>query len=341
MPVAEGFRTWVRCPPPPPSQPIRTALRGLDEIEDLEGGLGLVLGPANLRTNRDQPDGSEHSSKGQRRRRRLGVEYLLDGGQPLGHPLDRRSLEQGFGRRLVGLELGSERCSFLLGGAERLAESSRALSVPDEVDVVRDPPLLRCQRGPLEGHLLGEVCVKSLDLFLHALQEVTDRRRIGEPLPNSCQDRLFGCPTGHEQLVVTGAAHGGETAVVPAALAAHLADGAAALRAAECPRQQVRGIGLDVAALPSLGCLLTAPSGPRAVDLFPAGRHPLPQFLRDDPQALVLGDVPLALRLQELPPPSGFRIAPRLRAVPRPAADVLLVLEDPADGRGGPAAAQL
>src|SRR6266545_6401750 len=40
MPVAEGFRTWVRCPPPPPMQPGRTALLGLDEIEDLEGGLG-------------------------------------------------------------------------------------------------------------------------------------------------------------------------------------------------------------------------------------------------------------------------------------------------------------
>lgn len=46
MPVAEGFRTWVRCPPPPPFQPSRTALRGLDEIEDLKGGLGFADGPA-------------------------------------------------------------------------------------------------------------------------------------------------------------------------------------------------------------------------------------------------------------------------------------------------------
>src|SRR6266545_2126506 len=48
MPVAEGFRTWVRCPPPPPMQPGRTALLGLDEIEDLEGGLVLLGRPESL-----------------------------------------------------------------------------------------------------------------------------------------------------------------------------------------------------------------------------------------------------------------------------------------------------
>src|SRR5438046_7459318 len=43
MPVAEGFRTWVQFPPPPPIQPGRTALRSLEKIEDLEGGLGLAI----------------------------------------------------------------------------------------------------------------------------------------------------------------------------------------------------------------------------------------------------------------------------------------------------------
>ena len=38
----------------------------IDEVEDLEGGFGFVVGPAHLRSHRDQPDGSEHPSKGQR-----------------------------------------------------------------------------------------------------------------------------------------------------------------------------------------------------------------------------------------------------------------------------------
>jgi len=43
MPAAEDSRTWVRFPPPPPTQPGRTTLRDLDELEDLDGGFGLVV----------------------------------------------------------------------------------------------------------------------------------------------------------------------------------------------------------------------------------------------------------------------------------------------------------
>jgi hypothetical protein len=61
MPVAEGFRTWVQFPPPPPMQPGRTALWAFDEIEDLEDGLGLVIGLSHLRPNWDQPGRSQHA----------------------------------------------------------------------------------------------------------------------------------------------------------------------------------------------------------------------------------------------------------------------------------------
>lgn len=128
--------------------------------------------------------------------------------------------------------------------------------------------------------------MESLHLGFHALQDVVDRRRIGEPLPYGCQDGIFGCPTGHEQFVLTGAANGGETAVVPAALAAHLADGTVTLPAVERSRQQVRGIGLDVAALPSLSGLWSAPqwpprdrppsSEPQPAPRAPAGRSATP-----------------------------------------------------------------
>src|SRR5215831_16271237 len=60
MPAAEGFRTWVRCPPPPPLQPVRTVLRGLEEVKDLEGGFGLVIGPPDLRFDREEPDLPQH-----------------------------------------------------------------------------------------------------------------------------------------------------------------------------------------------------------------------------------------------------------------------------------------
>src|SRR5438094_253757 len=43
MPVAEDFRTWVRCPPPPPFRVVGAALRARSEA--LEGGF---LSPARL-----------------------------------------------------------------------------------------------------------------------------------------------------------------------------------------------------------------------------------------------------------------------------------------------------
>src|SRR5260370_38666650 len=67
MPVAEGFRTWVRCPPPPPFQPSRTALQGLDEIEDLKGGLGLVARPSGTSIRaRIDPRDSNNSARSRR-----------------------------------------------------------------------------------------------------------------------------------------------------------------------------------------------------------------------------------------------------------------------------------
>src|SRR6476620_551461 len=73
MPVAEGFRTWVRCPPPPPFQPSRTALRGLDEIEDLKGGLGLVVRPfgTSIRARIDPRDSNNSAPLTGRRDRHL------------------------------------------------------------------------------------------------------------------------------------------------------------------------------------------------------------------------------------------------------------------------------
>jgi hypothetical protein len=63
MPAAEGFRTWVRFPPPPPTQPIRTALRALDELEDLKGGSDLVTRFPHLGCDRDQAHPSEYAPK--------------------------------------------------------------------------------------------------------------------------------------------------------------------------------------------------------------------------------------------------------------------------------------
>jgi hypothetical protein len=37
-------------------QPVRTVLRGFDEVQDPEGGFGLVIGLPDLRLDREEPD---------------------------------------------------------------------------------------------------------------------------------------------------------------------------------------------------------------------------------------------------------------------------------------------
>src|SRR5262249_27773608 len=70
----------------------------------------------------------------------------------------------------------------------------------------------------------------------------------------------------------------------------------------------------------------------------PARHDAVPGLSGHDAKLLVFGDVPLALGLCHPPLPSGARVAARLGAIPYPAADVFLVLENPANSCGRPAA---
>src|SRR5262245_58250988 len=160
MPVAEDFRTWVRCPPPPPTQPIRTAFRGLDEVEDLEGGLGLVVSFPDLRHYRDQSDRAQQPAQQEGRTCCIGFEKRLERAHPFGNPLHRRGLEERLRRCFVSSELGSQGSRLLLGGAESFPESSCAFSLSPELDVVADSPLLGRQPGTLSLDLFGEVRVR-------------------------------------------------------------------------------------------------------------------------------------------------------------------------------------
>src|SRR5215470_5186722 len=188
MPAAEDFRTWVRCPPPPPMQPSRTALRGFDELEDLEGGLGLVVGFSYIRRNRDQPDRSEELPKLKRRSRGLGFEH--------------------------GLKLKAQCDCLLLGRPESLPQGPGALAVADELDVVGDPTFFRDHCRPLDLDLFGQLGLETLYLCLDPVEHVSDRREIPEPFLNRSQDCLLGGPSGHEEFVFAGATGSTEATVV-------------------------------------------------------------------------------------------------------------------------------
>src|SRR5262245_506200 len=99
----------------------------------------------------------------------------------------------------------------------------------------------------------------------------------------------------------------------------------------------MRRMGLDVASLPALEAALPGAPWPGPVDLFPAHRDSVPDVLRDEPQSLICGDVPLGLRLGELTDPARPWIVSRLGAVPDPATNVLLVPQKPGDRSRRPA----
>src|SRR5215470_11063072 len=228
MPAAEDFRTWVRCPPPPPMQPSRTALRGFDELEDLEGGLGLVVGFSYIRRNRDQPDRSEELPKLKRRSRGLGFEHRLKRDQAASDPFNWRRLEHGLIRGFIGLELKAQFGRLLFGRPESLPQGPAALAVADELNVVGDPTLFRDHRRPLDLDLFGQVGLETLHLCLDSAEHVSDRSKIPEALLNRSQDCLLGGPSGHEEFVLTGATGSTEATVVTTALATHQANVASA-----------------------------------------------------------------------------------------------------------------
>ena len=68
---------------------IRTAFRVLDQLQDLQGGFGLIVRAADLRRDRGEANRPEDSPEQQRRRRRLTLEHLLDFSQSLCNPLHR------------------------------------------------------------------------------------------------------------------------------------------------------------------------------------------------------------------------------------------------------------
>src|SRR5262249_8061306 len=123
---------------------------------------------------------------------------------------------------------------------------------------------------------------------------------------------------------------------VPATLATDLTHRLPAFSAPEEPREQVPRVGLHVAALLPYEALLAATLRPRPIDFLPSCGDSFPGVLWDDAQLLALHNVPLALTLDELALASGAGIPPGLGPVPAPPADVLLILQDAADRRGGP-----
>jgi hypothetical protein len=181
------------------------------------------------------------------------------------------------------------------------------------------------------------VRVELRHLGFDALDQVADVLGPIELLPDCLQDDRLGELPADEHLVLAGALRRAEAAVVPAGLPAHLGDRRATLPADHRAREQVRGevpLPATLTARESTPALATRPASPH---LLAPDLGLLPQRRGHDAQRLVLLHHPLGLGLRESAPSPRPRVAPALRLVPHPARDVLLVVQDPAHGRGRPA----
>jgi hypothetical protein len=96
-------------------------------------------------------------------------------------------------------------------------------------------------------------------------------------------------------------------------------------------------VRLDVAPLLLFESPCFASDWPGPVDLYPSGLRARPDLLRNDSQRLVLDDMPLVIWLGDTALPSCSRVAAGFSAIPGPAADIPLVLQDAAKGGWCPA----
>ena len=114
----------------------------MQEVDDLEGGLGLVVGLSDLGSHWLQGDGSEDVTEEQRRLARLALEQVLQASNALGHPFDGGSLEDLASGGFEGADLLSKGRRSLLSQFECLPERRGPFAVADELDEVGDPTVL-------------------------------------------------------------------------------------------------------------------------------------------------------------------------------------------------------
>src|SRR5262245_28584093 len=198
------FRTGVRFPPPPLTQPIRTALRGfVEQIEDLEGGFRLVVRPAHLGPNGAEPNGSQYPTQDESRACSLLAEQFTHRCDALGNPSEWWHFEDGASGRFEDTEVRAEILDPALGFGQRLPQGAGALPLADELDEVGDAARLDVQ--PTSGELdrLGKVSVKPPDFGLDPCEDIVNGARIRDPLADRLEYTPLDESTADQQLVGT------------------------------------------------------------------------------------------------------------------------------------------
>ncbi|MEZ4354693.1 MAG: hypothetical protein R3F16_13700 [Myxococcota bacterium] len=340
----DAIRTRVRFPPPPPPQRIRTAFRAVilargrcEQRQRVERRLCHVVGPPDLALRRLQLDLPEQRTKQERRALRSPLQHLLHPGEPLLDPLDGRRLEDLLGSAAKLVQLLAQGLNPALRLYQGLAEGLAAPPFADEVDEVGEAPLFGIEFRFLRPDRLGDVRVERGDFRLDALEQVADVLGLIELLPDRLQDDCLRELPTDEHLVLAGALRGTEAAVVATSPSAHLGDRRSALPAQHRAREQVRREVPLPATLIAREAAPPLATRPAAAHFLAPGSNLIPQRRRHDAQRLVLLNDPLGLGLREPAPSAGTRVTTALGLVPHPATDVLLVVEDPAHGRGRPA----
>ena len=143
----------------------------MQEVDDLEGRFGLVVGLADLGGHWLQGDRSEDVTQEKRRLACLAFKQVLQTPNALGHPFDGWRLEDLAGGGFEGGDLLSKGRGTLLSQLERLTERHGPFAVADELDEVGDPTFLAREAGAFELEIFGQVGAETSDLFLGGLQD--------------------------------------------------------------------------------------------------------------------------------------------------------------------------
>ena len=243
-----------------------------------------------------------------------------------------RATAQRFNLGLKGGHLG-------LGLRQPVANYRAVAPLRDEIDEVAEPATLIAQLSLLAPDRVGNIRKELGDLPFQALENVANRAGVSKMLLNGLDDDLLGYYPPEHDSVVAATISGSGTPVVAAVPAADEPDPAVATAAIHRAREQVVRKELDPTALAGREASVALATRPDAANLGAPSANPLPQLLRNDPQRLVVENLPFRLGLLVEATLAVPWVAAATRLVPDPVAGVLLPVENAGDGTGRPALA--
>ena len=147
------------------------------------------IGPSTFRSS--NPDFSVRRSN-----------YFLKPRDALLNPGQRRCLEDGTAAFAQRVKVGAKFLCPTLRRRQCLSQRAAASALGDELDEVRDAPLLRLELGVLDAHGLRDVGVQLPDFCLDAVKYVLQTVARREPLPHCIQDDALGEHSADQETVL-------------------------------------------------------------------------------------------------------------------------------------------